>query len=160
MEGHLRSTGRARAWRQGLAGILLSGPIFVFAQTPGTPPLEAYRTNTTYGRFLCQATLLAATSAADLAAQGGDPGDDASKRDWRACIRKQTAEALGYLKAVTAKTKKPALREALKNHYAAWSAAMRGLEPSLSERKIDYSRRQAALEDKINEAWAKVEAEE
>lgn len=159
MESDHRRVGRtSKGWK----AIALLAALCVFsagAQEPGAPPMEAYRTNTQFGMLMCKVAVVGALAAARAQEAGVQPSGDPPAPNWRACIQKQTAEALGYLKAASAKTKKAAVREALKSHYAAWSAAMRGLEPALSERKIDYDRRQAAATDRLNEAWAKVEVE-
>lgn len=56
--------------------------------------------------------------------------------------------------------KKQKAKEALKNFHVAFLSALQGLAPGDEELVRDYQRRQQALEEKMNEAWARFEIEE
>ena len=77
-----------------------------------------------------------------------------------ACQKEGRSEVKNlYPKANAQFAKKPAASKALKDFYVAWLAALDGISPSISERKIDYERRQGDASRKADEAWSRFEIE-
>jgi hypothetical protein len=113
------------------------------------------------GLMICRMSMKFAAQGAELGAAKREETDPTGKlADWRGCIQKQRGDALVLFKKASATARKPALREALKGYQVVCPATMEGIAPSSDERVIDYERRQAAGDTKLNEAWAKVEIEQ
>ena len=140
-----------------LASALCAHP--VDAQEVNAQPIDEYRSNTAIGLLTCRMSLKFAAAFAEADAERREKVDP-KMGDWRGCIQKQRAETLALFKRASTATRKPAMRDALKNYQVVWAAMMEGIAPSSDERKIDYERRQAAADTKLNEAWAKVEIEQ
>jgi hypothetical protein len=117
-------------------------------------PLEKYQGQTAFALLMCPTALRIANASAEMGKEPGEHGD------WRKCQIDQRAEAKRMLDAALKGVRKPAAHAALKTHYVAFIAALDGITPARDELKISYQARQAALKDKLNEAWARFEVEQ
>jgi hypothetical protein len=124
-------------------------------QTPDRrTPLEKYQGQTHFALTMCKLAYITAGARAQANEGPGEAGD------WRGCQRDQRAEVKRYLDGALKTVRRPAAQAALKGHYVAFVASLDGLTPGPDERKITYQARQAALQDKLNEAWARFEVEQ
>lgn len=81
------------------------------------------------------------------------------KRDYHQCIAeaRKTIKA-AYLSAVKT-IKKPAARAALKEHYIAAMTRIDGIDPQFDETNGNYAHRQSDNQSRLDEKWARFEAE-
>jgi hypothetical protein len=117
-------------------------------------PLERYAGDASYALVQCKMALKMAMLNAELSAE-----QDA-KSDWASCIREAKQKAKTNLQAALRAVKKPKAQEALKSYHVALVTALDGIAPGLDERKISYTQRQQALDEKVTEAWARFEIEQ
>ncbi len=91
-------------------------------------------------------------------AEGGLEQDKQS--DYVGCIKDMKALAKENLDKALRKVNKSKTQEALKSYHVAFITALEGIRPGSDELKINYEQRQQALQDKLTEAWARVEVEQ
>ena len=106
----------------------------------GDSLLDHYRKNIEYSWFMCTAARIAGKDVAGYV------------NAHKAALKEQYAAA--------AKTiKKPAAKAALKEHFVQAMSLVEGVEPGISEARIDYDRRQTDNKENLKKAWTRVEIE-
>lgn len=117
------------------------------------PPLKKYKIETDYKYAFCKITFNIAASKSNLGLTQDNESDfitcfEDAKKSTKLLLNK----SLKTVKTASAKT-------ALKNYHVTFLVALDGIYPGKDEIKIDYARRQQALNDKMQEAWAKFEVD-
>jgi hypothetical protein len=121
-------------------------------------PIEIYKADTYSSLLNCRLML-----KIWLLTVGGGTGyeEEAEKKktEYITCMRDGRTSGKTAMDAALKTVKKPKAKEALKTAHVAFITALDGIFPATDERKINYAQRQSALDDKLNEAWARFEVE-
>jgi hypothetical protein len=127
---------------------------------PVDDALDRYQVQTKQSLAMCRlkldmVRLMAENDALTSGAKSGD-----ARAEFKSCVDQGRVDGKKNLNTALASVKKPRLKEALKNYQVAYLTALQAIAPGTDERKISYEQRQQGLDDKLTEAWSKVEVEE
>jgi len=140
-----------------LVAVLVLCAGIAHAQKDTRSPLEAYRGDSTFGPTICEFKLKTALAQAEITRGGGTPVGEPA--DYRGCIQEQKAAIQKSYEAALATVKKPAARQALKEHYIAVLSQLNGLPPASDEIRIHYMKRQNDAKAKAEDMWTRFEVE-
>lgn len=137
------------------AAILMTISSQSYAQERKTP-VDEFDSSTTYSLLNCSIQTTLAFAKVDA----GTFTVEEAQSSIRKCIDDGKSEAKKlFPKANAQVAKKPAASKLLKEYYAVWITALDGVSPNLTERKIDYNRRQSESSRRVKEAWNRFEIE-
>lgn len=133
------------------AAVLAGGISLAVAETEKATPLAAYAESVLYATALCPMML-------EMASQSGN-SNEPGKTDWNACIDDAKKAIKTHYAAALKTVSKPAAKAALKEHYIVATSAITAMAPGANEIRMNYNRRQAENNQRLNERWARFEVE-
>lgn len=117
-------------------------------------PVEKYRATTRLHVYMCQLKLKTAWAVGATTLEGMKANPDTN---WPGCLEDGQKELRVDFAAALRAVRKPAAIAALKEYQVAALSALAGVAPAGDEMRMHYRQRQATLQGKMTEAWARFE---
>ena len=145
-----------------LSFIALSAVTSLSRAAAPSEQLQKYTGSASYAMMICSLELKTALTINETKRLGAERYDlpEQMPPDWHGCITNQKIEIKSSYEAALKTVKKVSAKAALKEHYIIVLTNLDELEPKIDERKIDYTRRQSANNQRLNEKWNRFEIEQ
>lgn len=135
---------------------------FAYADNENLTAVQKFRGTVNGSIFACSLELKSALLINEAKRSGVERYDlpEQVAPDWRSCIAKQKSETKANYESTLKTVKKAAAKAAFKEYFIAAIISLDEIEPKAGEIKMDYTRRQSANDQKLNEKWTRFDVEQ